>query len=84
MSNSEDDLQEIRRICKNAVKELSRAMTLADKLDDPRVVQRIHSAQSKLMFAKFAVHKLMRDDYITIVYDDDECSNNSICDGCPC
>lgn len=84
MSNNVEDLEHIRQVCKKAIKELSHCMALADKMSDQRVVQRLHSAQSRLLFAKFAVHALLQEEFVEIVYDEDECSSNSICDECPC
>jgi mannitol/fructose-specific phosphotransferase system IIA component (Ntr-type) len=84
MANNTDDLEHIRVSCKNMIKELSHLMQLADKLDDPRVIHRLHSAQSKLLFAKLAIHRLLRDEYVEIVYDPDECSTENLCIGCTC
>jgi hypothetical protein len=83
--NSEADLEEIRSVCKTAIKEISRVMKLAENLDDKQVLQRLMSAQSKLLFTKFRVHYLLYEQGVEIVYEPDEiCSDQSVCPDCPC
>lgn len=84
MANSIDDLETIRAACKKMMKELAPLIIMAEKLDDPRVVSRLQSAQSKLLFAKIATHELLRDQWVDIVYDEGECSGQSFCADCPC
>lgn len=66
------------------IRELAPLLLLAEKLDDPRIVARLHSAQSKLIFAKIAVNLSLRDEFVDVVYDEGECSNQEFCNDCPC
>lgn len=84
MANSVEDLETIQKACKKMIRELAPLLVLAEQFDDPKVVARLHSAQSKLIFAKFAVNQLLRDQWVEVKYDEGECSDNEFCHDCPC
>jgi hypothetical protein len=75
---SVDELETIRTYCKTTIRELKRMMDKAEILEDNRVFQQLFAAQSRLLLAKFTVHELLRTEFVEIVYDDDEKSDESI------
>lgn len=84
MSNNVEDLELIQAACKRLVKELNSLIIKAESIDDPKVITRLQSAQSKLLFAKFAVNQLLVNEFVEVKYDDGECSSKEFCHDCPC
>ncbi len=60
MSNNVEDLEEVRLACREITKRLNVMIQKAENFDDPLIITRLMSAQSKVLFAKFAVHEALR------------------------